>query len=287
MIPINLIHILNPRTRSKLIFQRIISNISHIGLKKPITVSRRLQPLDGKLYNLVCGQGRIETYLALGQTEIPALIQEVSVAECYLMSLAENLARRRHSPLELLREIGHLKERGYALIEIARKTDLNKSYVSGILHLLERGEDRLIHAVEKGHVPLSVAIEIANSNEEGVQRALCEAYEDNVLRGEKLTLVRRIIEQRQSKGKKLFASSRRRPDEKPSAEALLRVYRQETTRQKMLVKQAQLTQGRLLFITSALKKLFEDEYFVTLLRAELLDTLPAYLAERVRWTAKG
>jgi ParB family chromosome partitioning protein len=31
---------------------------------------------------------------------------------------------------------------------------------------------------------------------------------------------------------------------------------------------------------SALKRLLEDEGFVTLLRAEGLDTLPAYLAER-------
>ena len=62
----------------------------------------------------------------------------------------------------------------------------------------------------------------------------------------------------------------------------VKVYRREADKQKVLVKKAQLTENRLLFIVSALKKLFQDEDFVTLLRAEKLDTLPAYLAERIQ-----
>ena len=38
---------------------------------------------------------------------------------------------------------------------------------------------------------------------------------------------------------------------------------------------------RLLLVVQGLKKLFADENFVTLLRAEGLDTLPKYLAERI------
>ena len=57
-------------------------------------------------------------------------------------------------------------------------------------------------------------------------------------------------------------------------------------RQKLLVKKAQVTENRLLFIVSALKKLFHDEDFLTLLRAEGLDTLPAYLAERIQTEVK-
>jgi ParB family chromosome partitioning protein len=54
-----------------------------------------------------------------------------------------------------------------------------------------------------------------------------------------------------------------------------------------LVKRSQLTENRLLFIVSALKKLFGDENFVTLLRAEELPTLPAYLAERIQISEKA
>jgi len=41
MIPIDKIHILNPRNRDKRKFGEIVSNISHLGLKRPIVVSRR------------------------------------------------------------------------------------------------------------------------------------------------------------------------------------------------------------------------------------------------------
>ena len=37
----------------------------------------------------------------------------------------------------------------------------------------------------------------------------------------------------------------------------------------------------LLFVVSALRKLFEDENFINLLRAESLDTLPAYLSTQI------
>jgi ParB family chromosome partitioning protein len=42
----------------------------------------------------------------------------------------------------------------------------------------------------------------------------------------------------------------------------------------------------LLFIVSALKNLFRDENFLTLLRAEELDSLPAYLAEKIQVSEK-
>lgn len=78
MIPIEEINVLNPRSCNKLTFQGIVSNISNIGLKKPITVAPRAQPLEGKIYDLVYGQGRLEAYAALGQTKIPALIEEAT-----------------------------------------------------------------------------------------------------------------------------------------------------------------------------------------------------------------
>lgn len=80
----------------------------------------------------------------------------------------------------------------------------------------------------------------------------------------------------------------RSKDERPlSAEALVRAYRQEADRQRLLVKKAQLTENRLLFVVSALRSLFGDENFMTLLRAEGLDTLPAYLAGRIQEPQRG
>jgi ParB family chromosome partitioning protein len=287
MIPVGQINILNPRSRNKLIFQSIVSNISNLGLKKPITVARRSEPLDDKLYDLVCGQGRLEAFIALGQPEIPAIVREVSKEDCFLMSLVENIARRQHRPLELLHEISNLKERGYTIPEISKKIDVTRTYIAGVVHLLKHGEERLLYAVEKGRIPLSVAMQIASADEDGIQRALCQAYEDKTLRGRKLLTVRRIVELRKAKGKRVGINTRRRNERPQSAESLVRVYRQEADRQKLFVRKAQLTEHRLLLIVSALKTFFRDENFLTLLRAEGLDTLPEYLAERIQIADKA
>ncbi|WP_437225969.1 plasmid partitioning protein RepB C-terminal domain-containing protein [Planctomicrobium sp. SH661] len=281
MIPISQINILNPRERGKKKFAQIVSNISHIGLKKPITVCQISGRNGDARYDLVCGQGRLEAYIALGQTEIPAIVVEGTKEDLLLMSLAENVARRQHSSVELVREISALKERGYSHTEIARKTDLATSYVKGILQLLSKGEERLLQAVEKGQLPLYIAITIATSDDKSVQRALQEAYERNDLRGKSLLRARRLIENRRTRGKKPRGAPRKSPDAAVSTEDLLKTFQNETLKQKMIIQKAKIWETRLLFAVSALKQLFQDEHFVTLLRAEHLDTLPQYLAEQL------
>ena len=87
LIPVDTITVLNPRERNRRVFEELVSSIAHLGLKKPITVSRRP---DGAGYNLVCGQGRLEAFLALGQPEIPAIIIDAPEDDCLVMSLVEN-----------------------------------------------------------------------------------------------------------------------------------------------------------------------------------------------------
>lgn len=184
--------------------------------------------------------------------------------------------------MELLREVANLKARAYNATQISEKTDMAKSYIMGICHLLEHGEERLLSAGESGRLPVSVAIQISNSDEEGIQRALCEAYEDQSLRGRRLQTIRRIIEQRRVKGKFLTQGLKSKHGRVPTAELLVKTYRQEADRQKLLVKKARITENRMLFIISALKKLFQDENFTNLLKAEKLVSMPSYLADRVK-----
>jgi hypothetical protein len=74
MIPIDQIRILNPRHRDRKKFEVIVQSIKNLGLKKPIQVSlRSSQEEDEAGYDLVCGQGRIEAFIALGHKEIPAI----------------------------------------------------------------------------------------------------------------------------------------------------------------------------------------------------------------------
>jgi ParB family chromosome partitioning protein len=66
-----------------------------------------------------------------------------------------------------------------------------------------------------------------------------------------------------------------------TSSSLVRSYQKEMERQKLLIKRANFAQQGVLFITQALRQLYADEHFTTLLRAEGLDTLPELLAERV------
>jgi ParB family chromosome partitioning protein len=282
MIALQKITVVNPRDRGKKKFKQIVNNIAKLGLKKPVTVTPK-ESSDGNEdeYLLVCGQGRYEAFELLGQSEIPAIVVYVSREKLLLMSLVENLARRQQTCVELVHEIGALKDRGYSFPEIAKKTDLDVTYVRGIVKLIRKGEERLLQAVEKGQIPVSVAVTIATSDDHGIQRALTEAYEANDLRGRKLLAARRLIEKRRTDGKTLRGGSRRSIGTVVSSKNLLRTYQKESARQRLVIQKSKLCETRLLFVVSAIRQLLEDENLVTLLRAESLNTMPAYLAGEI------
>ena len=280
MIKISEIEIINPRGRNKKKHQMIIENIVKLGLKKPITVSPKLDDEGSKRFNLVCGQGRLEAFLSQKEEYIPAIVVNASKEECLLMSLVENLARRRQPNIELVKEIAALQKRGYTIDEMAQKTDLSTAYVSGILRLYRDGEERLIDAVEKGSISVSTAVMIASSNDSEIQRALTDAYERKNLHGSALLKVRRIIQKRQALGKAL-SGQRRKSKEGVSASLLVKAYERETTKQKRLIKKARLVETSIIFISNALKTLYRDEGFCRVLRSESLYTLPKYLAAQI------
>jgi ParB family transcriptional regulator, chromosome partitioning protein len=283
MIPVELIDVLNPRARNKKIFQEIVSNIADIGLKRPITVASR-EDTDGPRYSLVCGQGRLEAYQALGQRQIPAIVIKANTEDCMVMSLVENLARRQHRSIDLLHDIEGLKRRGYKEVEIASKTGLTIEYVKAVLRLLQGGEHRLLRAVETNQIPVSIAVEIAAASDAETQAILQQAYEKKLLRGHKLIAARRLIEQRQRRGKGLKISKNlgKRRERPLSSTALIRAYQEDVDRKRLLIRKAATTRNRLVFVTEALRKLFGDENFVTLLRAESLSTLPGNIAARIQ-----
>ncbi|WP_227243298.1 plasmid partitioning protein RepB C-terminal domain-containing protein [Paraburkholderia caribensis] len=282
MIPIDQIEVINPRERNNRVFDEIVGNIKAIGLKKPIVVTPRTTSGGVARYLLVCGEGRVKAFRALGETSIPALVATVSDEDAFIMSLTEDIARRQCRPLELLAGIRDLQERGYAPKAIAEKTGLTAQYVQGILMLLRQGEERLVIAVEKGQVPLNAALSIvgAGDNDEAVQAALQEAYESGKLRGRQLMDARRIIERRKALGRGSGRYMSRKVADITTS-SLVRTYQREVERQKAMVKKAEFTQQRLLFVVGALRQLFADENFANLLRAEGLATLQKYLAERV------
>jgi ParB family transcriptional regulator, chromosome partitioning protein len=281
MIPIDRIRVRNPRKRDPKKFQRIVGSISHVGLKKPIRVSEQKEGDYGRpIYDLICGQGRVEAFIALGEKEIPAQVGYSDIEIQLLMSLVENVVRHRPLRFEQVKQIAALKDRGYSTKVIAEKTDLSENYIFAILHLWEKGEERLLRAVEGGTIPVSMAMDIVRVSDEDAQKILLDAYEKNKLRGKRLVDARRFLEDRKIFGKKITPLPRRK--KAPStAEALVRAYQKEVQKQKIMVKKARLCESRLIFVVSAIKRLLGDENFVTLLRAEKINTLPRYLADQV------
>lgn len=171
----------------------IVASIKAVGLKRPIEVARRESPdPNGKLYDLICGQGRLEAHIELGQATIEAIITEASEADRHLMCLVENIARRPSSNKAIYFEVRRLLERGNSGAEIARKLGIERQYVHGIVQLIQRGESKLIEDVEAGRLPITVAVEIADEDDEGVQKALMEGYESGEVRGSKLQAVRKL-----------------------------------------------------------------------------------------------
>jgi ParB family chromosome partitioning protein len=285
MIPISQITVINPRTRNKRQHQEIVSNIEAIGLKRPITVSRR-SGNGGVKYDLVCGEGRLEAFQLLGQTEIPAVVIEANENECLVMSLVENIARRAPKPIESMREISALRSRGFSDTAIAEKIGVGASWVNMIASLLERGEERLVSAVESGLIPVSLAMEISRAETEEVQNLLLDAYETGKLRGKKLAAVRRILDlrlrsQRQSSQSTTRRLGRKNNSRRMTVTDLMHIYQREAEKQRLLVKKSDFTQTRLLFLVEALKDLLADDGFKNLLRAEKLETIPRALTARI------
>jgi ParB family transcriptional regulator, chromosome partitioning protein len=279
-IPIAEIRIANPRTRNRIKWQLVVQSIATVGLKRPITVAMRPgSDSDGRRYDLVCGQGRMEAFVELGEANIPAIVIQAPEQDRQLMSLVENIARRPALTHAILFEVRALRERGYKREEIALKLGLDRAYLYGICHLIDKGEDFLVSSVEAGRIPLSVAVEIATGNNHDVSRALSEAYEKGDLRGARISAARRVITQRLERQRLQGQTQPAR--RKLTGQALVQEYKQKIREQTALVLKANRTRDRLILLTSAARLLFADENFRTLLKAEGMQNVPAELAGRL------
>lgn len=289
LIPISQIHILNPRTRNKKVHRELIENIKTVGLKRPITLSRKASPQGPLNYDLVCGQGRLEAFLALEAKEIPAFVIDAVEEDCLVMSLVENVARRHHRPIDLMNEVGRLKERGKSDADIAKIIGTTASWVSMIVGLLERGEEKLLSAVETGLIPLSMATDIARSTESDIQNVLTDAYERGI-KGKKITKLRHLLELRAKRDKlvrgSLLGAGSQNKKKRITPADLRRLFEREAERQRLMVKKAAFTHDRVVFAIQAIKDLLSVSDFEKLLYTEHLNSLPKLIQARL-WNGRG
>lgn len=277
-VPISAIAIVNPRDRRESAFNEIVASIERVGLKRPITVSN--QKGFGK-YELVCGEGRIRAFSALKVSDIPAILVDATTEECILMSLVENIARRRHTPVELVSDIKRLSKE-YDANEIAAKLGVTRSYVKIICYLLEHGEQHVIMSLERHAITPTLALEIARADTPELQAALLKVCEQEPRSVHEIAKLRQLFERR----RRSLTKSDGKADRITPAD-LVRAYRLETTRQKVVARKADLTRVRLLFIVNAMKSLLKERMFITLLRQEGLERVPMPLLRRLSAIPKG
>ena len=281
-VPIESIHVLNPRFRDPKKFQELVKNIDRVGLKKPITLTRRSKPTrKGKIYNLVCGQGRMEGCLALNMKEIPARILSISTEEALLQSLIENVARRAPRVREEMEHIHNLQKKGYKVGEIAKKVGLSVTQVSRYCSLSKNGETRLLHAVLKGKITAEAAAIIAQSDDADVRRLLQTAYESKKIKRDDLKMAKQVAEERLAKGKNQGTT---KPQRKTSLNTnqLVHAMQKSAEKKESVVKKARSCEHKLLFIENSMKLLMKESAFVSLLKSEKLDEIPAHLAQRLQ-----
>lgn len=283
-IPIDCVRVVNPRNRDQMQHRNVTESIRATGLRRPIAVTRHEDRDGSERFDLVCGQGRLEALRALGHHAVPAVIIDATEEDCLVMSLIENIARRTPSAIEVMREVGHLRERGRTDVEIAELIGTSPSWVSMVGGLLDKGEERLLAAVQTGVMSLAMAADIAKASTAEIQGILNDAYEQGI-RGKKMAQLRRLLEARAQRSPQLRSSykpaarSQRKP---PSAAEVRGLLEKEAERQRFIAKNAEFVSRQLAFCTGALKELLHLPEFRTLVKSEGIASMPRMLAERMK-----
>ncbi|MFJ5320544.1 ParB/RepB/Spo0J family partition protein [Pectobacterium parvum] len=285
LIDISKIRIVNPRSRSKSIHEELVESIRNIGLKKPITV--RVSDLPCEMYeyeyDLICGQGRVEAYEILGEKNIPAIVKSVNHEDGHIMSLAENIARRKPRATELLNSILELKNKGFTELEIGQKIGRSRTWVSAIASLKENGEDKLLAAVESGRIPFYLAVEISRAKGDDIQDILLEGFNSGELNSKQIAVIKKILAQRETSGKgsdnnafvRGVKKKRITPDE-------LRVlYQDNVNKHKMIHTRSEFTMSSLMVVKEIMVNLLQNKEFVDVLVSENLNTIPAFILDNV------
>src|SRR3546814_18083386 len=97
-----------------------------------------------------------------------------------------------------------------------------------------------------------------------------EAYESGKIRGKKIGTIRRLLDRRlrSKRGVKDRGLGRRSYAKRLTADDLLRVYQREADKPRLLARQEDFTQARLLFMDEAMQDLLADQGFTSPLLAE-------------------
>lgn len=274
-----MIKIVNPRTRNKFTHNEIKENIERTGLRKPITL-RRINDRDYE-YALICGQGRLEALINLGETKVPAIIKKVGEEDGYIMSLAENIARRNPRSAELFEIIRNMKKDGLTDKEIGDLIGCSTNWVNNITMLIDKGEQKLLSAVENQKIPLYLAVEFAKSDTKDSQLLFLDAYEKGLIKSRDVVKIRNILDQRSEgkKGSRGIEYIQHKGKKKISPEELMALYQDSIDKHKAIHTKSEYVAENLILTKQIMQELILQQEFTKILLAENISNIPTLIIE--------
>jgi len=273
MVRISSIKVVIPRSRNKFRHAEITESIDTSGLRKPITIRR----IVDKKYDfaLICGQGRLESLTALGEELIPAFIVDIDEHQAYIMSLVENMARVIPRAGEQFLRIKEMTEQGLSNKEISNSTGLSLHWIASITMLINKGENKLLSAVESGSIPISFAVEIARVDYEGGQELLIKAFDEGLIKHKDVGKVRDILDSR-DEGLKGFINNNfgvAKKKKKMTTDELQHLYQENISQHKQINKKAEYVEIKLLIASQIFKELSTNEHFSKIVNEECLQDI--------------
>ena len=136
--------------------------------------------------------------------------------------------------------------------------------------MVECGEDRLIHGVEKGFFPITFAINIAQSSAAEMQHILMDAFDEGIINTQNFTSARRIINSRLNRARHNSPGG----SEKYTMQMLTHDITQATESKNSFVRQAKEKEGRLFLLLDGINTLWRDPHFLTIAGDENLTNRP-------------
>lgn len=273
MVKISSIKVVIPRSRNKFRHAEITKSIDASGLRKPITIRR----IVDKKYDfaLICGQGRLESLTALGEELIPAFILDIDENQAYIMSLVENMARVIPRAGEQFQRIKEMTEQGLTNKEISNSTGLSLHWITSLTMLINKGENKLLSAVESGCIPISFAVEIARVDFEGGQESLIKAFDEGLIKHKDVSKIREILDSR-DEGLKGFINNNfgvTKKKKKITSDELHQLYQDNISQHKKIKNKAEYVEIKLLVANQIFKELNSNESFSKIVHEESLQDI--------------
>ena len=269
-IPLNEIEVINPRERDQDRFEEVVMSIRRIGVLKPILVNEIHHEEKG-IYELLCGEGRLLACRRLGFESILAEVVSCSRKTGYVISLVENMARKKYTTIELARLIHDLHLKGATHEELSKITNRSKSFITQYLRLMKNGEERLIKAVEENSLPISIAARIAASPDANVQELLLEAVQQKIMSGNDVHKVKKLVEARFTGHKKYNSKIRKNgsaPEIPASLTQLKKGFQNTIKKQEEYIKKCRRLENTVSLLRGFIETLLKDDVFQELIERE-------------------